>query len=92
MSRLDSICEDLFVPSKEPHVIRPLCVMLGYVSTSTIDFLSLNAMEHNLIEYEKDVGDLMLLHTCSENTVMSKYQFLFTQDNRNTRYRRSFFF
>ena len=53
MSNLDNIYEQIFVPSKEQHVIRPLCVMLGYLSTSTIDFLSLNAMEHNFIEYEK---------------------------------------
>ena len=43
MRNLDSIYESLFVPSKEAHVIRPLCVMLGYVSTSTIDFLSTKA-------------------------------------------------
>ena len=90
MSQLDAVCSQLFVASKEAHVMRRLCVFLGYLTTAEFDFLSAAEDVSTVRQYEGDTGNMELLHTCSEVGGMTKYQYLFTFEERALCFRRFF--
>ena len=44
-------CEHLFTESHEAHVVRPLCLLLGYVKTGAVDFLRTSAQESSILVF-----------------------------------------
>ena len=91
MDELDTPCAEIFTISKEAHVVRPLCVLLGYLTVGNIDFISAEDTVGNQVQYEGTTGSMQLLHACPDVGNISKYQFLFTRDHRAVSYRRYFF-
>ena len=40
MFQLEELCKEHFKHSREAHVVRPLCHLLGYLSHADVDFLA----------------------------------------------------
>ena len=43
---------ELFVREREEHLVRPLCVLLGYVTSAIPDFLNADCFDPSLLVYE----------------------------------------
>ena len=93
VSELVRFARDFFRPENEVDVVRPLCVLLGYlVSNDTdVDLLSVPSSEGELRRYEGDTGALELFHPCYEKPECTKYQVLFDASATFDKYRRAFF-
>ena len=89
--QLLAFAAELFVPDREATVVRPLCMLLGYLDRADRDFLRFSPSSTDVPTHEGTVGDLALLHPCAENASITKYQALFDQSCRYDRYRLAFF-
>ena len=82
---------DLFQEAQEEKVVRPLCVLLGYLDNGSQEVLHIDPGNDALTALEGSVGSLELLHPCTEQPHFTKYKALFREDALNDRYRISFF-
>ena len=89
--QLLAFARQLFVPSKEAVVVRPLCVFLGYLHSAGHDYLHSNPPAETLAHHEGHVGALGLLRACAECPELTKYQALFDMRSMFDRYRLAFF-
>ena len=84
----------IFDPAREVAVVRPLCEALGYfkpADISGIDMLHSTFTAAQALAIEGSVGALELLHPCTEQPDITKYQALFRMEPRFSRYREAFF-
>ena len=89
--KLLAFANRLFVPQKEASVVRPLCMLLGYVNSAEHDYLRSSHEGDSMLCHEGSTGSLSLLHKCMEGTGLTKYQALFDTDIKYDRYRLAFF-
>ena len=89
--QLLAFARQLFAPSKEAAVVRPLCALLGYLHSASHDYLESNPAANTLARHEGNVGALGLLQTCAECPELTKYQALFDMRSMFDRYRLAFF-
>ena len=90
-NQLLSCAKQLFRPAREASVVRPLCVLLGYLHPTDFDFLNTSPSSAEVLTHEGDKGDLALLHPCAENGLVTKYQALFDPSEMYGKYRLAFF-
>ena len=89
---LQQFCRTFFQDANEVALVRPLCVLLGYLINDAaydmlrgpVDFAVAQRLEGN-------VGDLELLHPCIEDPTLTRYQALFCPRAEFDRYRYLFF-
>ena len=89
---LQDFARSFFKPECEAEVIRPLCVLLGYLKSTdaALDLLK-EAPAAALLHNEGEHGALELLHPCLEKPGRTKYQVLFDPSPHYDRYRLAFF-
>ena len=81
---------ELFRIDLEETLVRPLSLLVGYLSTTSAHVLELEAGSAAAEELEGPVGGLELLHPCREQPDLTKYQALFNADPAFDRYRLAF--
>ena len=87
--KLQTFAKELFRPEYEADVVRPLCVLLGYLAPTeaTVNLLEVSAQDEHLQLYEGQVGALELLHPCLEKPECTEYQILFHASPHFDKYR-----
>ena len=78
-------CCRLFKPEYEADVLRPLCILLGYLRSTdaNVNLLGSNPFAAGLLHQEGEVA-LELLHPCFEKPECAKYQVLFDPPHGST--------
>ena len=76
-NQLVEFAKKLFVESNEAALVRPLCVLLGYLHNADQNYLHGRFSADELVRFEGSTGSLELLHACSGFPGLSKYQALF---------------
>ena len=92
LEQLKKLFREIFIPAHAVSVVRILCVLLDYLLPSApLQLLSMPPETPELQRHEGQRGSLEVLHACSENLSLTKYQALFNPDVLYDRYRIAFF-
>ena len=88
---LKDFAAEFFKPEYEADVIRPLCILLGYLTDATVNLFENPPSAAGLLQHEGEVGALERLHPCFDKPECTKYQALFDPSPRFNKYRVAFF-
>ena len=75
--RLQSFARDFFVDANEIDLVRPLCLILGFLNVEDDHDLRSHGASAEDFGFEGSGGGLELLHPCQEIPGLTKYQALF---------------
>ena len=89
--RLRSFVRDFFVDGNEYDLVRPLCLILGFLNVDDDHDLRLHGASVADFRFEGAGGGLELLHPCEEIPGLTKYQALFEPSPQADKIRMSFF-
>ena len=75
--RLRSFAQDFFVDVNESELVRPLCLLLGFLNVEDGRDLRGAGASVSDLRFEGTGGSLELLHPCPDMPGLTKYQALF---------------